>query len=330
MAKGYFVLGRQPFDRIYSEQLRGEIERCLDGSVPHHTADEVQANPALLHDADVVLSGWGGPRFDQALLDAAPNLKIVLYGAGSIRNIVTDAFWQRGVHVCSAWAANAVPVAEFTFAQVILCLKRAWHFARETRELGTRPADRTVPGAYGSTVGVIGLGQIGRLVCNWLKTLDVHVIAYDPYADEAQAAALGVELVSLEALFQRSDVATLHAPNLPETRGMITGEHFASMKPSASFINTARGALVREEEMIDVLRRRPDVYAVLDVTCPEPPEPGSPLYELPNVVLTPHIAGSQGRECHRMGRYMLDELKRWLANEPLQWEVTQQQAALMA
>ena len=111
---------------------------------------------------------------------------------------------------------------------------------------------------------------------------------------------------------------------------MITGEHLASMKANAAFINTARGAVVREDEMVEVLRQRPDLYAILDVTYPEPPEPGSPLYTLPNVVLTPHIAGSMDNECRRMGRYAIEDCRRYLAGEPLQWQITREQAATLA
>ena len=330
MPKGLFALGERPFEVIYGEEFRQEISRHVEIVAPPLTAQQVKDDPSILHDVQVVFGGWGSPRFDETLLDAAPNLELVLYGAGSIHGTVSDAFWERGVRICSAWAANAVPVSEFTFAQIILALKRAWHFARCIQEQGQYPEERPVPGAYGSTVGIVSLGQIGQQVCERLKTLDVNVIAYDPFADPDLAATLDATLVSLDDLFRRADVVSLHTPNLPATRGMITGEHFGAMKPNASFINTARGAVVREDELIEVLRRRPDLYAMLDVTYPEPPEAGSPLYTLPNVVLTPHIAGSQGDECHRMGRYMIDELKRWLAGQSLRWEVTRERAATMA
>jgi phosphoglycerate dehydrogenase-like enzyme len=111
---------------------------------------------------------------------------------------------------------------------------------------------------------------------------------------------------------------------------MIGREHFETMKPYSSFINTARGAVIRETEMIEVLRTRPDIHAVLDVTHPEPPAPDSPLYILENVTLTPHIAGSKGNECRRMGRYMVDELERYLKDEKLKWEITRQMAAKLA
>jgi len=125
-------------------------------------------------------------------------------------------------------------------------------------------------------------------------------------------------------------VVSLHTPWLPETVGMVTGAHLRSMKTDATFINTARGAIVREAEMIAALQERPDLTAVLDVTYPEPPEAGSPLYTLPNVILTPHIAGSMGRECQRMGRLMVDEFERYRAGEPLRWAISQEQAAVMA
>jgi phosphoglycerate dehydrogenase-like enzyme len=172
--------------------------------------------------------------------------------------------------------------------------------------------------------------MVGRRVCELLKPFDVKVIAYDPYVRKETADELGVELCSLDEVFLRSDVVSLHTPWLKETEKMIKGKHFMMMKSGASFINTARGAVVHEEEMIEVLAKRQDLQAVLDVTWPEPPKVGSPLYTLPNVVLTPHIAGSMDGECRRMGRYMVDELKRYINGEPLKWSITKEKAAILA
>ena len=172
--------------------------------------------------------------------------------------------------------------------------------------------------------------MIGRMVCRHLQGFDLNVIAYDPFVNEADAADLGVELCSLEDVFRRADVVSLHTPWLPETEGMITGEHFAMMKQGATFLNTARGAIVREREMIEVLQRRDDLFAVLDVVWPEPPVPGSPLYTMQNVVLTPHIAGSLNDECRRMGRIVVDEVGRFVRGEPLHWAISREQAAIMA
>ncbi|MFO7631166.1 MAG: hydroxyacid dehydrogenase, partial [Caldilinea sp.] len=230
----------------------------------------------------------------------------------------------------SAATANAMPVAEFTVAGGVMSLKRVWYFSHAVREHRGFVQRTSVPGMYGSTVGLIGLGMIGRLVAERLRTYDVRVIAHDPHFAASDAEAVGVELCTLDELFSRADVVSLHAPWLPQTEGMITGAHLASMPANATFINTARGALVREAEMIQVLQQRPDLDAVLDVTYPEPPAPDSLLYSLPNVVLTPHIAGSVGAECRRMGRAMVDELARFLRGEPLCWAISQAQAQLMA
>jgi phosphoglycerate dehydrogenase-like enzyme len=183
------------------------------------------------------------------------------------------------------------------------------------------------PGAYGSVIGIVSLGRIGSLLCEKLRILDVKVIAYDPFLSPERARRLGVEMVSLEELFSRSDVVTLHTPWLPETDGLIRGRHFASMKRNATFINTARGGIVREKEMIDVLIERPDLFALLDCVVEEPPPSHSMLYRLPNIILTPHIAGSQHDECRRLGRFMVEETERFLSGEDLRWQVTRERMA---
>lgn len=284
----------------------------------------------MLESAEVILSGWGMPKMDAAFLAAAPHLQAVFYGAGSVKGITTDAFWARSIQITSAAAANAVPVVEYTLSQILFCLKLGWRHALEIKGEQRYPGRHHVPGVYGSTVGIISLGLIGRRVCEMLRPFDLRVIAYDPFAAPEAAAALGVELVALDELFQRADVVSLHTPWLPETERLITGAHFAAMKPNAAFINTARGAIVAEDEMIAVLQQRRDIQAVLDVTYPEPPAPGSLLYTLPNVVLTPHIAGSLNGECRRMGRMMVDELRRFCNGQPLQWAVTREKEAISA
>lgn len=338
MLKGLYILNQDSYDKIYGREEREDIDKHVDIYLPQQTAKEVRKNPEILKKADVIFSGWGGPNIDQEFLDYAPELKMVFYGAGSIKGIVTEAFWDRGVRIASAYAANAVPVAEYTLSQILFSLKRGWYYVTKIKEKGNYVHKGDVPGgvfdfvpgAYKSTVGIISLGMIGRMVCEHLKRFDVKVLSYDPYVDKEDAEGLGVELCSLQDIFKKSDVVSLHTPWLKETEGMITGEHFELMKDNSTFINTARGAVVREKEMIGVLQKRPDIYALLDVTYPEPPEAGSPLYSLSNVILTPHIAGSMARECRRMGRYMVEELERYLENKPLKWEISREKAKILA
>lgn len=328
--RALYLLNPDAYDDIYGPDERADIACLVEVIAPVQTAQNVRINPSILADVDVILTGWGMAVLDETLLAAAPALKAIFYGAGSIRYFVTDAMWARGIVVTSAAAANAVPVAEFTVAALVMSLKQVWRLQRDVRTQRRFVARTPVIGVYRSTVGLIGLGMIGRMVAERLRSYDVHVLVHDPHVAASDAAALGVELCTLDALFARSDAVSLHAPWLSATEGMITGAHLAAMRENATFINTARGALVREAEMIDVLQQRPDLCAVLDVTYPEPPASDSPLYTLPNVVLTPHIAGSVGAECRRMGRAMVDELARFVRGEPLRWSVSHAQAAIMA
>ncbi len=327
--KAIYVLSDHAFANIYGPDQQAAITDNVS-VLGQFDAARVVTERELLAEVEFIFSGWGAPTMDAEFLAKTPKLEMVFYGAGSIKNMVTDAFWQRGIRVTSAYAANAIPVAEYTLSQILFCLKRGWHYALTTRQDGAYPKKVPVPGGFRSTVGIISLGMIGRLVCHLLKPFDLNVIAYDPYANEETAAELCVELCSLDQIFNRSDVVSLHTPWLRETEGMIRGHHFEQMRENGSFINTARGAVVNEDEMINVLRQRPDLQAVLDVTHPEPPRPGSPLYSLNNVVLTPHIAGAQDHECRRMGQYMVDELKRYLSGQPLAWEIHEQQAKTLA
>ena len=332
--KGLYLLGESAFARIYGEDTRRDIEAQVEIVARLQTPESIAADPSTLADVSLIFSGWGMARVDEAFLDAAPNLEAIFYAAGTVRYFVTDALWERDVRLTSGYGANAEFVAPYTLAQIILSLKRVWHFANKLRsEEGYDPFEKApLPGLYTGVVGLISLGQIGRRVARLLQeTLPaVRVLAYDPFLTPVMAAELNVEPVGLEELFRSCDAVSLHTPWLPETVGMITGAHLASMKEGATFINTARGAVVNEPEMIAVLQQRPDLFALLDVTYPEPPAAGSPLYSLPNVLLTPHIAGAHNTECLRMGRVMVAELARYLAGERMEYEITQETLPLLA
>lgn len=321
------------FAEIYGEKELADIARSIDLYEKPVTTAEVKANPAILRDVQIIMSEWGCFCFDADMLRLMPRLEAVFYAGGTIRYIVSSEFWSRRIVICSAYGANAVSVAQFTVAQILCGVKQVWNYAHKVREAKTFvPKDvYRVPGSYGTTLGVISMGMIGRKVCEYIQAVtEMRILAYDPFVSPDEARRLNIELCSLDDIFRRSDVVSLHTPLLEETVGMIKGDHFRMMKPDSTFINTARGAVVRECEMIEVLQARPDITAVLDVTDPEPPVESSPLYRMNNVVLTPHLAGCVGAECIRMGRYMTDELKRYVAGEPLKWQITEAQAKRLA
>ncbi len=328
--KGLFALRSSAYNEVYGPMERAAISELVDVIAPPQTAESIYRNPDILREVDILFSSWGAPLMEATLLEHAPHLRAIFYGGGSIRGFVTDAVWERGILVTSAQAINAIPVAEYTLAAILFSLKHGWPLAERVRREQSFPTRNTVPGVYGATVGIVGLGLIGRLVRERLCPFAVRVIAYDPYISLAEAAELDVDMCSLNALFCEAQVVTLHAPLLPETVGMVKGAHLAAMPQGGTFINTARGGLVRQDELVTVLRQRTDLHAVLDVTEPEPPQPGSLLYSLPNVTLTPHIAGSLGSERRRLGQAMVSELQRFVAGKPLQYGITQEQVQRMA
>ena len=328
MAKlaGLYILDESTRASVYGPEQHRAIEQHVEWVGPAQTRETIQEQPRLLRDVEVIFSGWTPPAFDDAFLDRSPRLRAIFYAAGAMN---ASAAGRRGIVVTTAHQANSKPVAEYTLATILFSLKHGWRLAREARDHRTYKAtDRdSVPGTFGTTVGLVGMGAVSRLLLPLLKPFDLNVVAYDPALSSSEAARLGVERVGLAEVFDRSHVVSLHAAQNPETRGLIGLKHFALMREGATFINTARGGIVRESDLIAVAARRPDLQFILDVTDPvEPPVRESPLYTLPNVVLTPHLAGSAGGECRRLGECMVEELRRYVRGEPLRWAVPNEQA----
>lgn len=283
-----------------------------------------------LRDTGYIFSTWGMPSLTEEEIGAwLPKLKAVFYGAGTVQAFARP-FLNCGVKVFSAWAANAVPVAEYTVAQIILANKGFFKTMGYTDRAAARKTLESFPGNYGQKIGIIGAGMIGKLVIEKLKQYDLEVLVFDPFLPDEKAVELGVEKADLPTLFSQCRVVSNHLANNAQTKGMLHGGLFETMLPWATFLNTGRGAQVVEEELIRALQARPDLTAILDVTSPEPPVAGSPLYTLPNCILTPHIAGSTGCEVRRMGVYMEEEFSRFQAGQPCRYEVTAKMLETMA
>lgn len=273
---------------------------------------------AALRQAEVLLACWGCPQLDEPLLAAAPRLRAMVYAAGSVKGLVTDACWQRGIQVSSGAAANALPVAEYTVAAILFSNKGILAIRDQYRRIrganDWRGGLRDL-GNYRRTVGIVGASLIGRRVIELLRPYDLQVLVHDPFLDEQEAAQLGVRSVGLEELCATSDVVSLHVPQLPATRGMLGKELLALMRDGATLVNTARGLLVDTDALTaELVSGR--LHAVIDHIEPETPAAHSPLYDLPNLLLTPHIAGSFGNELYRLGDFALDELARYAAGLP--------------
>lgn len=292
---------------------------------PGHAANlDDPAVRAGLSGVEVLVTGWGCPPLTKEVMAAAPALRAVFHTGGTVKDHITGACWESGIIVSSAAEANAIPVAEFALAMIILAGKRAHRYASLlSRHPGQwRPWREQVPpaGNYQRTVGLVGLSRVGRRVARLLRDFEFDVLASDPLAGPGEAARLGATLVPLDDLVRRADIVSLHAPALPQTRHLFDARRLAMLPDHATLINTARGSLVDTDALTkECVTGRLD--AVLDVTDPEPLPADSCLHGLPNVLLTPHIAGAMHAETHRLADTALDELARYIAGAPLRYRV---------
>lgn len=274
---------------------------------------------AALRETEVIVSSWGCPPLDEDVLARAPALRAVIHAAGSVKHHITDACWRRGIQVTSAASANALPVAEYTVAMVLLANKQLLRLRDDYRARRGVEHDWLTAyphvGNYRRTVGVVGASRIGRRVLQLLRPHDLDLLLHDPYVDATEAELLGARSVELDELCAASDVVTVHAPELPATRHLIDRRRLALFRDDATLVNTSRGSLVDQGALVDELLTG-RLNAVLDVTVPEVLPADSPLYDLPNVLLTPHVAGSLGGELHRMAAAAADELARYTAGLP--------------
>ena len=320
-------------EQLFSDELQARlasVARVLDDE-PLTTFADARAE-RLLPETEILLTGWGAPRIDASVLDRAPRLRAIVHAAGTVKMHVDPECWRRGVVVTSAAAANAVPVAEYTLAMILLANKRVFRLRERYRELRrARFWAREFPGLgnYRRTVGVVGASQVGRRVLELLRPFDFEVLVHDPFLDVAGAAALGARLAALDDLVAASDVVSLHAPALLETHHLMDARRLALLRDGATLINTARGWLVDHAALERELASG-RIDAVIDTTDPEVLPAESPLYELPNVFLTPHVAGAMGTETQRLAALAIDEIERLARDEAPRYAIRAEDLARLA
>lgn len=288
---------------------------------------------ALLAEADVLLGHWGCPYVDASVLDRAPNLGLFAYAAGTVKDTLDDAPFRRGIVVTTCADANAEPVAEFTVAAILFANKNVlWRRDRfrDPTLRGFRHRSGVPVGNWDKTVGIIGASLVGRRVIELLRAFPhLQVALYDPFVSAEEASALGVRKVQLDELCATADVVSVHAPDVPATRGMVGRAQLAAMRTGATLINTARGALVDHDALREELAAG-RLYAILDVTDPEPLPDDDPLRTLPTAFVTPHLAGSEGTELQRLAAWAADEIERWASGRPLRNRIDLEQLERMA
>ena len=335
--RAIFLANRaQTVDYVYTAEAKSRLKSLIDIDVDKvYCQEDLEANPDGFKDVEYIFSTWSMPGGTEEKDDFAkyfPNAKALFYAAGSVKYF-GQHYLDKNIRLFSAFAANAIPVAEFTMAQILLANKGYFQSVRMVRR---GHYDRAVEyskshtGNYDSKIGIIGAGMIGRKVIELLKDFSLNFYVYDEFMPQSAVEALGAKKATLEEIFSECDVVSNHLANVPATVGIFKEEHFRLMKPNTVFINTGRGAQVDEAGFLKVLRERRDICALLDVTVDEPPLEGSDFYKLDNIFLTPHIAGSQANEVGRMAEYMIDEFERVLTGEQTQYEITKEKFEKMA
>ena len=333
MKKGIFLAANEEtVRRVYAEKQMARLRKMVDLDETVYPSLQA-ARAAGVKDADYIFSTWSMIRVSEAeIREYFPSLKALFYAAGSVQSFARP-FLKSGVHVFSGWRANGTTVAQFSFAQILLAAKGFLRVSQAMEERGREASRRlfdTYPGAYDIRVGLLGCGAIGSQVAEMLKNTDVETWVFDPFLPKERAEALGVELKSMEEVFENCLVISNHLADLPETRGIIKREHFMSMPPYSTFINTGRGAQLNEEDLYDALAEDPTRTALLDVLIDELHSDDSPLKALPNCFITPHMAGAAGQEVRRMADQMIEAVAAFEAGEKSPMEVTVKMLETMA
>lgn len=306
----------EKFHKIYQPLDLSEISARCNLYPTLITPDNIDHHLSELAQVEFIFSTWGMFTLNEAQLDHLSHLKVIFYAAGAT-DYFSAPYLARGIKVVSAWRANAIPVAEFCLAQILLGCKGYFRNQREYRgpeQFHALANHHFAPGNYQEQVALIGAGAISQELQKLLRSffLDVIVIPSRPEN----------RTLSLEDAFASAWVISNHLPNREDNIGVLNGDLFRRMRQGAVFINTGRGRQVNESELIQVLKERPDLTVLLDVTKPEPPEAGSALYTLPNVQLTSHIAGALNNETRRLVNYIMNEFQLWLEGKPLLCDIT--------
>lgn len=308
-------------DTLFNEEARNQLNEICDVL----SWQPSQQRP--YHDVDIILASWGTPKFDSELLEAMPSLKMVAYAAGTIKKIVSDEFWSKDIKITSSAAANAIAVAEYTVASMVFLTKNIRHAAEkyqnDNKDVFLQLRDSPV-GFNGLNIGLVSASYVGREVIRLLHSYNIQIAVYDPYLNEYEANKLGVSKMELNQMMSWADIVSVHAPKLPETQNLIGREQLELMKDGSFFINTSRGTIVDYDALVEISPQK-HIEVIIDVTDPNEPLPASsPLRQLSNVLITPHIAGSRGNEQQLMGTLAVEEIKRFVSGQPLHYQVRQE------
>lgn len=314
---------------VFNEKCLNRLSNSGD-VVINEGGTDFESVAKVIKDADAVVTSWGNNPIDEKHLELCPNLKILLHAAGSVKPVVSDALWEKGVRVTASANVLSMGVSETALGFTIAASKNFFAHNENIHNGGWAEGKENIRELYDLTIGVVGGGWAGRHYIELMQAFDVDILLYDPFLTEEKAKAMGVRKASFEEVLKESDIISIHAPQIPETYHMFNAETLKLMKKDAVLINTARGTIIDETALYEHMKAGNLKYACLDVTDPEPPAVDNPLRTLKNCIMTPHLAGLANNGLKKIGQHVCEELESYLENGKLSTEVTQEMLARMA
>ena len=317
------------FPHFFTEATRARLGGVADWT-RYESREETEGLRALVARSDALVTTWHSPFLRADMFGGEARTRFIAHCGGELKVRMEEAVLDR-VAVANAPDPMAFGVAEMALALTLMLVRRVPQYAEEMRAGETRTNDYASVGesVRGRTVGLVGLGRIGRAFARMVAPLGVELLAADPFCAPDSAAELGARLVSLDELLGSSSVVVLAAALTPETRGMLDARRLALMEDGAYLVNVARGRLVVMDALLAELRAG-RLTAALDVTDPLEPLPADhELRRLPNVYLTPHVAAGGVEVRAAMGAEAVEEVVRFFRGEPLRNRVTREMLARM-
>ena len=322
MDKIVILINKQYRDTVFSDKYYDRIAKS--GELRIYDKDDFSDEKYYLDfvkGANVIITSWETPAIDKKVLDMCPDLKAVIHAAGSVKPVISEEFIKKNIRITASACAIGEGVAETALGFAISDCKGFYTLSKDTKnKLWREHVAEYVTDFYDINIGVISGGYVGRHMVKLLKNFHVNIFMYDPTLSEDKIADIGATKVELNQLMSMCDVVSVHAPSIPETNNMLNKENLSLMKDGAVLINTSRGSVINENDLIEELEKG-RIFACLDVTSPEPPTPENRLRSLDNVILTPHIAGTSTNGLRRIALHVCEELERFEKGEKMAAEI---------
>lgn len=329
MEKIVLIMNEGSRNMVISEKSIKRLEKIGTLVINNGGTDKESIKNAIAG-ATIAVTSWGNEAIDEDILSVCPDLKLVVHAAGSVKPIVSDALWDKGIRVCSSANILSTGVSETALGFSIAASKNFFAHNENIHAGGWAEGKENIKELYDLTIGVVSGGWAGRHYIELMQAFNVDIVLYDPFVSEEKAAEMGVKKVSFEDLLKTSDIVSIHAPSIPETYHMFNKDTLAIMKKDAVLINTSRGSLIDEQALYEHMVAGNLKYACLDVYDPEPPAVDHPLRSIKNCIMTPHLAGQANNGLKKIGQHVCEEIERVLVGQKTVCEVTKEMLAKMA